>query len=102
MNILVMEWPAFGQETIKTVFRELGHKVCVMEFPHKEPAAKNGEELCKRIVEKVLKEGIEIVFSFNYFPVIATAVQACRIKYVSGGPSVFYDSFLSRKLYLSF
>lgn len=83
MNILVMEWPAFGQETIKTVFRELGHKVCVMEFPHKEPAAKNGEELCKRIVEKVLKEGIEIVFSFNYFPVIATAVQACRIKYVS-------------------
>ena len=83
MNILVMDWPAFGSETIKTIFNEMGHNVSVFDFPHKSPDAKNGEDLCNRIVEKIMKEKADLVFSFNYFPVIATAGYACRKRYIS-------------------
>ena len=82
MNILVMDWPALGQETIKNIFADLGHTVFSFDFPHKSSDAKNGENLCKRIVEKIIEERIQIVFSFNYYPVVATAVQASRIRYV--------------------
>lgn len=83
MNILVMDWPAFGSETMKRTLAELGHTVSVFDFPYDSPEVKNGEDLCRRIAERILQDAADIVFSFNYFPVIATAVYACRKKYVS-------------------
>ena len=95
MKILVMDWPAFGIETIKDIFSELGHEVSVFEFPHKLPEAKNGEELCIKIVNKIMSLQIDMVFSFNFFPVIATAAHACRCPYVSwvyDSPAVYLYS----------
>ncbi|MBP3296076.1 MAG: glycosyltransferase [Lachnospiraceae bacterium] len=83
MNILVMDWPAFGQETIKKVFAELGHTVYAMVFPHDSSEAGNGELLCRSIAEKILETKADAVFSFNFFPVIAMAAQAGRAKYIS-------------------
>ena len=82
MNILLMEWPAFGNKTIKRVMSGLGHKVEIFEFPQSSAETSHGEELGVRIAESILKTNADIVFSFNFFPVIATAVHACRRKYV--------------------
>lgn len=81
-TILVMDWPAFGGETIKRVFRELGYGVEVFAFPQSSDQADCGEELGIQIAQRILEVQADIVFSFNFFPVIATAVHACRKKYV--------------------
>ncbi len=88
MKILIMDWPAFGGETVKRIFRELGHELFLFDFPHKSEGARCGEELGVKITEEILKTDAQIIFSFNFFPVIATAVHACRRKYVSW----IYDS----------
>lgn len=78
-----MDWPAFGSKTVKRVLAELGHEVSVFDFPQQSDETRHGEELGVRIAETILATGAEIVFSFNFFPVIATAVHACRRKYIS-------------------
>ena len=82
MNILLMDWPAFGNNTIRRVLSGLGHKVETFEFPQSSAETSRGEELGVRIAEAVLSTKADIVFSLNFFPVIATAVHACRKKYV--------------------
>ena len=82
MTILIMDWPAFGIETVKKVFVEQGHRVECFDFPQKSDETTHGEQLGMAIAEKMLSIGADIVFSFNFFPVIATTVHACRKKYV--------------------
>ncbi len=95
MKILLMDWPAFGGETVKRVFTELGHEVEIFDFPQKSGDTDRGETLTIRITEAILRYDAEVVFSFNYFPVIAIAVHACHRKYISwvyDSPAVFlYD-----------
>ncbi len=83
MKILVMDWPAFGGETVKRVFKELGHEVFCFDFPQRSDQTTHGEELGVKIAERIIGTQADIVFSFNFFPVIATAVHACRKKYIS-------------------
>lgn len=87
-TILIMDWPAFGGETIKHVFKTLGYVIEVFDFPQSSDQSDCGEELGVRIAERILAVDADIVFSFNFFPVIATAVHACRRKYISW----IYDS----------
>lgn len=83
MIILFMDWPAFGSITVKRVFAELGYKVENFDFPHQSAEISHGEQLGIRIAEAIIETKADIVFSFNFFPVIATAVHACRKKYIS-------------------
>ena len=83
MTILIMDWPAFGSRTVKETFGRLGHKVEIFDFPQGSAQADIGEELGMKIASEILRTGADIVFSFNYFPVIAAAVHACRKKYIS-------------------
>ena len=76
-TILIMDWPAFGGETIKRIFRKLGYRVEVFDFPQSSEQSDCGEELGVQIAERILTVDADIVFSFNFFPVIATAVHAC-------------------------
>ena len=95
MKILIMDWPAFGGETIKNVFRDLGHEVSLFSFPQSSANTEVNEELGIKIAEEILRTNADMVFSFNYFPVIATAVHACRKKYVSwvyDSPAVYLYS----------
>lgn len=95
MKILIMDWPAFGGETIKKAFVRSGHEVECFDFPQHSSEASMGEELGVKIAEAILKTKADIVFSFNFFPVIATAVHACRKKYISwvyDDPAVFLYS----------
>ena len=81
-TILIMDWPAFGGETIKRVFKKLGYEIEIFDFPQSSDQSDCGEELGVKIAQKILNTGADIIFSFNFFPVVATAVHACRKKYV--------------------
>ena len=83
MKILIMDWPAFGGETVKRIFRELGHEVFCFDFPHRSDETTHGEDLGIKIAKRIIETEADIVFSFNFFPVIATVVHACRKKYIS-------------------
>ncbi len=88
MKILLMEWKSFGNPYIKKAFEECGHTTASFEFPGRSGGAEEDEKLAVKIVEKVMAEGTELIFSFNFFPLIATAAKACRIPYAAW----IYDS----------
>ncbi|MCR4643226.1 MAG: DUF3880 domain-containing protein [Lachnospiraceae bacterium] len=83
MKILLMDWPGFGCETIKKLFPQMGMETEIFDFPANDEGVRNGEELAMRIAQKVLDFQPDALFSFNFYPVIATAAHACRKKYIS-------------------
>lgn len=83
MKILYMKYPAIGGETIKKYFIRLGCELKEFDFPHNSAEIRNGEELGMKIANAILQENVDVVFSFNFFPVVATAVHVCRKKYIS-------------------
>ncbi|MCR5208593.1 MAG: DUF3880 domain-containing protein [Lachnospiraceae bacterium] len=83
MTVLYMDWPGYGSEYIKKTFEEMGIKVVIFDFPQNSNGINLGTELAEKIVRAIVESRADFVFSLNYFPVIATAVQACHIKYLS-------------------
>ncbi|SCY23780.1 spore maturation protein CgeB [Lachnospiraceae bacterium XPB1003] len=83
MTVLYMDWPGYGSEYIKKTFEKMGFKVVVFDFPQNSNGINLGTELAEKIVKAIVESKADFVFSLNYFPVIATAVQACHIKYLS-------------------
>ncbi|MCR5249143.1 MAG: DUF3880 domain-containing protein [Lachnospiraceae bacterium] len=83
MKILIMDWPGFGSETIKRLLPKMGIDTEVFAFPANSADIRNGEALGVKIAERILASRADAVFSFNYYPVIATAAHACRTKYLS-------------------
>ncbi len=83
MKILFMEWKSLGQADIVQEFGERGWKVDFFPFPREEENTRLNHKLCEEIVRAIAGAGYDFVFSFNYFPVISIACNACRVKYVS-------------------
>ncbi len=93
-HILMITWACFGQDDIYQAFLHLGHKVSTLPLP---------EEGHKRMDEKYLAElkdrldrlRPDLVFTFNFFPIIAQACKDKNLKYISW----IYDSPYSKMLY---
>ena len=83
MKILMLEWDSFGNKHIKKAFIKRGIEIVSMEFSIKREDTRVSEELATRVVKNIQENGVDIVFSFNYFPVVAIAAAACKIKYLS-------------------
>lgn len=77
----MMDWNSFGREDIKAAFRRQGHTVVTMAFSKAEP--RHDEAAEKAMTSKIREESPDIVFSFNYFPVIAVACKTENVTYVS-------------------
>ncbi|MBO4337970.1 MAG: glycosyltransferase [Lachnospiraceae bacterium] len=87
-TILFIEWKSFGNEHIIPVFESLGYGISRFAMDIHNEDTRNSEELAARAAQKILEIGPVFVFSFNYYPAIAIACKACRVKYVSW----IYDS----------
>lgn len=87
MNILFLEWGCFGKvDAVFTLEHHLGHKVFF--FEHKdylERISTDFEAACDTFIEE---NNIDLCFSFNYYPVLATAANKNNLKYIS----LVYDS----------
>ena len=88
MHILYMEWPGYGGEFIKKNLKLMGYELSIFDFPHHSEDLNAGEELAGNIAKAAIEAGADIIFSLNYFPVIAVAAHAARVKYISW----IYDS----------
>ncbi len=81
MNILYPQWKSFGVEDITEAFELLGHTV--IQYPH-EPSNYRIDPKYKSELKKYIRaEGIDLVFTSNYFPVISDACNEAKIIYIS-------------------
>ena len=83
MKVLFMEWKSLGQPDLAEEFSSRGWDVTYYPFPRKEENTRLNQELCEKIIKEIVSGKYDFVFSFNYFPVISIACNACRVKYVS-------------------
>ena len=83
MKILTLKWDCFGYENIRFAFKRAGYDLCEVDFPRDREDAKTSESLAALAVHAIQENRADIVFSFNYFPVVAMAAAACKVKYIS-------------------
>lgn len=80
MNIYLLEWKSFGNEDIREIMTEMGHKVVSVPFSDTKIKA---DEIEKLFVQKHADINCDFVFSFNYFPEVSLCCQKLGLKYVS-------------------
>lgn len=73
MKILFMEWKSLGQKDIMEEFRRRGWEVVCYPFPRESDNTRLNQELCEKLIWKIAGDKYDVVFSFNYFPVISIA-----------------------------
>ncbi|MCR4842586.1 MAG: glycosyltransferase [Eubacterium sp.] len=86
MNILFLDWGAFGKEPCIRALEGMGHKIC--RFIHADYQERLSVEFDAAFDEFVDRERADICFSFNFYPIVAEACHRNGIKYIS----VVYDS----------
>ena len=94
MHILFIDWSCFDRDDTKRAFREMGHEVT--EFSHEDYNASYSETFDADIKASMEKHGIEAVFSYNYYPLVALACKDTGIPYISflyDNPYVYIYSY---------
>lgn len=86
MKILFMEWKSFGNEDILSAFQAMGHEIKRCPFSNKE--LRNDEKTEAGIVSAIKEFSPDLVFSFNYFPIISLACKKADMHYFAW----IYDS----------
>ncbi|MDE6845233.1 MAG: glycosyltransferase [Lachnospiraceae bacterium] len=86
MKILFIEWKSFGNQDIKDAFTAEGHTV--VSFPFSNKDSRKDAELEAELASFLHQGTPDVVFSFNYFPVISNVCKKENIRYISW----IYDS----------
>lgn len=86
MKILFIEWASYGNEDMKDAFRKEGHTIVCFPFFNKD--ARNDASSIAGLPALLHKETPDLVFSFNYFPVVSNVCHKENIRYISW----IYDS----------
>ncbi len=86
MNILFLEWGCFGKVDVVFTLEQQGHKVLFFEHPDYLERISSGFEAAFDAFAEENK--IDLCFSFNYYPVLASAAKKNNLKYIS----IVYDS----------
>lgn len=81
MKIYYLEWKSFCTEDMIAAFEELGHTVKRVPFSNEE--VRHSDALEDKMVVDFRDFGPDIVFSFNYFPIISLACKKAGLRYVS-------------------
>ncbi|MDE6750921.1 MAG: glycosyltransferase [Lachnospiraceae bacterium] len=86
MKILFIEWASFGNEDMKEAFCKEGHILVCFPFSNKD--SRRDEAIEAELASALHREVPDMVFSFNYFPVISNVCKKENIRYISW----IYDS----------
>lgn len=81
MKILLYRWNAYSEVGLLKCLKEKGHTV--VEFDKKIENHIENSEFCECLEKEIINENIEIVISFNYFPLISTVCERSAIRYIS-------------------
>lgn len=81
MKVLFIEWKSFGNDDMKEALTLEGHEVSCYPFSNKD--SRRDDVLGKDFAAHLHKETPDIVFSFNFFPVISNVCKKENIQYIS-------------------
>ncbi len=98
MKILFLKWASFGNDYITKAFERAGVELSFFDFPQKEEDTRHSEELATKVLFAIQEKGVDAVFSFNYFPVVAIAAKAAKVKYISWTYDSPYIQLYSRTI----
>lgn len=87
MKVLWMDWDSFGRDGIYNEFIRRGYEVERFILDRTENMRLN-QEYAKEMIQYMVGKKFDFVFSYNYFPVISLACNACQVKYIAW----IYDS----------
>lgn len=83
MRILFVEWKSLCQKDMAEEWIRRGWEVDYFDFPRDMENTRMNKELAERLIYQIAGTSYDFVFSFNYFPVISIACNACQVRYVS-------------------
>lgn len=86
MNILFLDWPCFGRTDFLNFFSERHDSVTL--FSHADYELRKSDSFLATLYSVLENQQFDFCFSYNFFPLMATACYKCNIKYVS----FVYDS----------
>lgn len=82
MKVLYILWESYGNNGMMRAFRERGDILETFRLDRR--SAKNlNLGLAEKLIRKIAAEKYDMVFSYNFYPVISLACNSCGIKYVS-------------------
>ncbi|MCL2252869.1 MAG: glycosyltransferase [Lachnospiraceae bacterium] len=87
-KIFFPQWESLGQDFVIRAFRDEGFTVDLYKIPKSEPDQEKRAGLAEELVNKIIAESYDFVFTVNFLPVVAIACKALRISYLSW----IYDS----------
>lgn len=83
MKILMFTWKSFGDEDIIRAFRQLNHEVVTAPLDFGDIDLHQNEAAQARLESVIRREGPGAVFTFNYFPILASACKETDVPYLS-------------------
>lgn len=86
VKILYIEWASYGNEDMKDAFVKEGHNL--INFPFSKKDMRHDEATEAELASALRTNTPDIVFSFNYFPIISNVCKKENIRYISW----IYDS----------
>ena len=86
MNILFLDWPCFGRTDFLNFFSERHDSVTL--FSHADYELRKSDSFLAALYSVLENQQFDFCFSYNFFPLMATACYKCNIKYIS----FVYDS----------
>lgn len=86
MNILLFKWNAVNEGLIKISFENLGHTV--FTYYREIVSYEIDTKIMQEMIFKIHKDKINCIFSFDYYPLVASVANAVEIPYISW----IYDS----------
>lgn len=86
MKILFIEWASFGNDDIKDAFTAEGHSLVCFPFSNRD--CRQDIQIETDLTAMLRREAPDLVFSFNYFPVISQVCKKEAVRYISW----IYDS----------
>ena len=86
MNILFLDWPCFGRTDFLNFFSERHDSVTL--FSPADYELRKSDSFLAALYSVLENQQFDFCFSYNFFPLMATACHKCNIKYIS----FVYDS----------
>jgi spore maturation protein CgeB len=86
MKILFLYWNGYGNQDIIDTFRtmkEKGKDISLFIFSFDAHTPRDDHKFVTSFIKTLSEKSPDVVFSYNYFPVISTACQKAGIKYIS-------------------
>lgn len=82
MNVIYVNWDCFGGEDAVQALHSLGHHIYILQMSEKCHTSYD-EDFALKLKEIIKEEQADIIFTFNYFPMISQVCVESKCRYLA-------------------